>query len=237
MLIGSDFPKISWKPFGLDLVEPNAMLGDTLILIVALVFAYKTASLSSDSKYYQRWKWFFIIFGVGFFMGGLGHFFFNYWGVPGKYASWYLGIIASFFVETAMFTIYPDEPKRKFFIRLAQLKMTLALIAATSVFMFIDLNADPQRGLLVPTLNSIIGLGLTIGVLGYYYSKRISSSFNYLWLSTLILIPSAVVQSMKINIHPWLDRNDISHVLLIVSLFMYYKSIKGFASEQSIQAN
>ena len=231
MLIGSDFPKISWKPFGLDLVEPNAMIGDTLILIVALIFAYRTAKFTDEGKYYQRWKWFFIIFGVGFFVGGLGHFFFNYWGVPGKYASWYLGIISTFFVETAMFSIFPEEKKRLLFRRISQVKMALALVAATSVFLFVDLTVDPQKGLLVPTLNSIIGLGLTIGLLGYYYSKRISTSFNYLWLSTFILIPSAVVQSLKINIHPWLDRNDISHILLIISLFMYYRSIRGYADD------
>lgn len=235
MLIGSDFPKISWKPFGLDLVEPNAMIGDALILIVALTFAYNTSKIPGGHTYYQRWKWFFIVFGSGFFMGGLGHLFFNYWGVPGKYASWYLGIIASFFVETAMISIYPNEQKRRFFLRVSQVKMVLAFVAATGVFMFVDLSIDPQKGLLVPTLNSIIGLGLTIGVLGYYYSKHLGSSFNYLWLSTFILIPSAVVQSMKINIHPWMDRNDISHILLIISLFMYYRSIKGYTNEQAVQ--
>jgi hypothetical protein len=101
--------------------------------------------------------------------------------------------------------------------------------------LFVDLTVDPQKGLLVPTLNSIIGLSLTIGALGYYYSKTLGPSFNYLWLSTFILIPSAVVQSMKINIHPWMDRNDISHILLIISLFMYYRSIKGYAAEQAVK--
>jgi hypothetical protein len=235
MLIGSDFPKISWKPFGLDLVEPNAMIGDALILIVALTFAYNTSKISGGQTYYQRWKWFFIVFGSGFFFGGLGHLFFNYWGVPGKYASWYLGIIASFFVETAMISIYPDEQKQRFFLRVSQVKMVLAFVAATGVFLFVDLTNDPQKGLLVPTLNSIIGLSLTIGALGYYYSKRLGPSFKSLWLSTFILIPSAVVQSMKINLHPWMDRNDISHILLIISLFMYYRSIKGYAAEQAVK--
>ena len=70
MLIGSDFPKISWKPFGLDLVEPNAMIGDALILLVALTFAYKASKISGNNTYYLRWKWFFIVFGSGFFFGG-----------------------------------------------------------------------------------------------------------------------------------------------------------------------
>ncbi len=233
MLIGKDFPKIEWQPFGLDLVEPNAMIGDTLILICALFFAYKTARIAQQNVFFIWWKRFFVLFGISFFMGGIGHLCFNYFGVPGKYASWYLGIVASYCIEMAMLSLYPFLATKKHLITTAKIKMGIALTVTTLVFCFVDLTIDPQKGLLVPTLNSIIGLGLTMGALGYYYSKRISSSFRYLWLSTFILIPSAIVQSLKINIHPWFDRNDISHLLLLISLFMYYKCIQGVARDES----
>ena len=233
MLIGKDFPKIEWHPFGLDFVEPNAMMGDTIILLVALFFAYKITPFTQNSPFHVWWKRFFIFFGIGFFCGGLGHFLFNYLGVPGKYASWYIGIIASYCIEMAMLTLYPHQHIKKYFVIIAKIKLLLALLIASVVFYTVDLTVDPQKGLIVPTLNSIVGLGLTMGGLGYYYSKRISASFRFLWLSIFILIPSAVVQSMKINIHPWFDRNDISHLLLIISLLMYYQCIKGYTKELS----
>jgi hypothetical protein len=64
--------------------------------------------------------------------------------------------------------------------------------------------------------------------LGYYYQKTITTSFKYLWISTLILIPTAIFQSKKINFHQWFDRNDVSHILIIISLIIYYKAIKGY---------
>lgn len=229
MLIGKDYPKIELDLFGLELLEPNAFIGDTIILLIALYLAYKTSNLSVQKPFFTYWKWFFIIFGFGFFSGGIGHLMFNYFGVPGKYVSWYSGILASFFVEKAIISIFPKASWKPTLNMIVLSKMILAIIAATYVFATVDLTVDPQKGLFVPTLNSIIGLSLSLGVLGYYYQRNIDPSFRYLWMSTLILIPSAVFQAMKINFHQWFDRNDVSHVLLIISLFMYFSCIEKYA--------
>jgi len=231
MLIGTDFDKIETNIFGYKFLEINALYGDTLILIVALILAYNVSKLAEKEAFFNNWKWFFIVFGIGFFAGGLGHFVFHYWGLPGKYASWYLGIVAVYFVERAVISIYPNEKWRGRFNSFFKIKLMLALLGATWVFVFIDISQDPQKGLLVPTINSIIGLGLIVGFMGYYYQKTIAPSFKYLWISALVLIPSAIFQSKKINIHQWFDRNDASHILLIISLFLYYKAIKGYSEK------
>lgn len=230
MLIGEDFPKIEFSLFGLELVEPNALIGDTVILFVALFLAYKTKRLSNGSLFFTWWKWFYIIFGISFFAGGLGHSFYNYWGVPGKYASWLIGIVATLFIELAMLSIYPDKAKSKLFTQIVKLKLILALGIEITVLSIFDLSDDPSRGLIVPTINSVIGLGVILGGLGYHYQKTIHNSFKYLWISTLVLIPNTVIQGMKINIHPWFDRNDFSHVLLIAGCFLYMETIRRYAA-------
>jgi hypothetical protein len=229
MLIGKDFDKIDWNFFGWNLLDPNAFIGDLIILTIALYFAYKTHKTQHNTTFFIYWKWFFIVFGIGFFMGGIGHLMYNYLGLPGKYFSWYSGIVASFLVEKAMISIFPKISWRIILTRIALVKMIIALVVATTVYTTVDLKIDQSKALLVPTINSIIGLGLTLGALGFYYTKKIDSCFRYLWLSTLILIPSAFLQSLKINFHPWFDRNDASHVLLIISLILYFKCIKYYA--------
>jgi hypothetical protein len=229
MLIGEDFSKIEFSLFGLDLVEPNALIGDTLILLIALYLARKTKNVSNGSLFFTYWMWFYVIFGLGFFAGGLGHAFFNYWGVPGKYASWLLGIVAAFFIEIAMISIYPDVQKRVLFNRLVTAKLFLSLAVEILVLSFVDLTVEPAKGLIVPTLSSVIGLGIILGGLGYYYQKVIHPSFKFLWMSTLVLIPNTVIQGMKINIHPWFDRNDFSHVLLICGCFLYMLTIQRYS--------
>ena len=60
MLIGEDFPKIDFQPFGLDLVEPNAMLGDLIIALVSWYFAYRVSKMPS-TPFFRCWKSFFIV--------------------------------------------------------------------------------------------------------------------------------------------------------------------------------
>lgn len=236
MLIGQDFEKIKFNLFGLDLVEPNALMGDTIILLVALFLAYKTHKLAKNRPFFIYWKWFYIIFGLGFFAGGLGHAIFNYWGVPGKYASWLIGIVAVVFIELAMISVYPNESKRKLLKNIAYIKLILALIVELIALGTLDLSVDPSKGLIVPTISSVIGLGLVLGGLSVYYQRAIDSSFRYLWWSTLVLIPNTAIQGMKINIHPWFDRNDFSHVLLITGCFLYMLTIRAYSKVHDFQS-
>jgi hypothetical protein len=229
MLFGQDYPKITIDCFGLELLEPNAFIGDTLIFIVSLYFAFKIKRAKINDGFHNYWFWFYIVFGVSFFLGGIGHLLYNYLGIPGKAFSWYSGIVACYLLERALLTVYPLETTKKLLILISKSKLFLALLLALFVQLTVDLSVDPQKGMLVPTINSILGLGSALGGLGVFYQKKLVPSFKYLWISALILIPSAAFQLLKISFHQWFDRNDASHSLLIVSLILYYKCVAGFS--------
>ena len=72
MLIGSDFDKIEFSFLGLDLLEPNAFIGDTLILITAITLGYKTKKINKHLPVFINWNFFFWWFGIGMFLGGSG---------------------------------------------------------------------------------------------------------------------------------------------------------------------
>ncbi|MFT5858275.1 MAG: hypothetical protein ACI865_000359 [Flavobacteriaceae bacterium] len=228
MLIGADFPKIEYHPFGLDLVEPNAMIGDLLIALVSWYFAYKVSKMPS-SPFFTYWKYFFLLFGVSFIFGGLGHLCFNYWGVPGKYTAWLLGIIAPYFVEQAMLSLYDNQKWKKRLIRISQVKLVLAFAGTVAVFMIVDLDDDPGKGLRTSTINTAIGLIFALAYLGARYAKQITPGFKYFWMSVLVVVPTAFFQSMKINISQYFDRNDASHVFLILGLVLYYVGTKKYS--------
>ena len=231
MLIGKDFDKIEFDFFGLDLLEPNAFIGDTIILIVALYFAVQIKKFKLKNPFFKNWKRFYIVFGIGFFLGGIGHTFYNYFGLTGKYPSWYSGILSTLFVEQAMFSLITNQKLKSIALKTSHFKALFVAIIATFVFTYINLKDDVSKGLIVPTLNSVIGLGFSLGFLGYHFSKTIHPSFKWLWISALILIPSAIIQAMKINIAPWMDRNDLSHVLLILGMFCYFITIKNYSKQ------
>lgn len=229
MLIGKDFEKISFDLFGYTFLEPNAFIGDAIIFAVAIYYAVRIRKLNSKGGFYTNWYWFNIVFGVGFLIGGFGHLFYNSWGVNGKYIPWCSGILSAFFLESAMISIFPKKETRRLYKRLSLLKLVFVFITAFYVFFTVNLSVDNAKGLMVPTANSVIGLGFGLIALGTYYYNRIDKSFRYFWIAGLLLFPSAVFQALKINLHPWMDRNDVSHILLIISLILYYKGIEGYA--------
>jgi len=238
MLIGEDFEKIQFQLFGLDLVEPNAFIGDTIVCVVSLICAYKVYKLNIDHPFFINWKRFFIVFALCFFVGGVGHTFYNYFGVPGKFASWYSSMISVYFIEIAMISIFPVKEWQKSIKLLLNIKLVVFLSIATYIYTTVDLTNDPGKGLNIVTIYTSLGLLFSLGFLGAYYQKKIDSSFKYLWISMLILIPSAFFQTMKINFHQYFDRNDASHILVLIGLILYLKTVREFAkNKQKLKLN
>jgi hypothetical protein len=132
-----------------------------------------------------------------------------------------------------MLSIHYKKRFKHFFFIIISVKLIVALAGATLVFLFVNLEADPSLGLRVTTLNTAAGLFFALGHLGYNYSKHVSPVFKTLYVSVFILVPAAFLQTMKISFHPWFDRNDASHVLLIAGLIMYYTSIKAYQKHLS----
>jgi len=233
MLIGSDYPKIDFSCFGLELLEPNAMLGDLVICIVSLFFAFKVGKMPLQNTFFVAWRWFFILFAIGFLLGGLGHLMYNYWEVSGKYASWYLGIISVFFIERAMISIHPNKTFVRVFNFVVFGKLIAAVSVASAVFVLFDLKENPSLGLRVPSFNSTVGLLFSLGFLGFFYYKKLSSVFKPFWISVLVLFPAVFFQSLKINLHQWFDKNDASHFLLAISLTLYFYGVSAYQKHLS----
>ena len=62
MLIGRDFDKIEISFLGLDLLEPNAFIGDTIILITAIIIALKIKKFNHQNAFFKNWILFFLVF-------------------------------------------------------------------------------------------------------------------------------------------------------------------------------
>lgn len=229
MKIGEDYEKMEFTVFNLDLLEPNALITDTLICVVALIFAYLVhrQNKTFTTPFFNYWKTLFLVYGIGFFFGGMGHVFFNYTGPVGKYFALISGLAIPLYIEFAMVSLLPIS-KQKTLLLLSKIKLVLAFIALTLVIIFVKGEQTLPALLLVPSMNSFIGLVFSCGYLGWKFAKSITPSFYLLPLTILVLIPAAIFQAKKISLHPWFDRNDFSHLLIIGSLFMYYFAVKGY---------
>ena len=228
MRIGSDFDKMEFSWFGLDLLEPNALLTDSLITVFGFIFAYLVIkNLPTNKPFYNYWKWLFILQGTSFFFGGLGHVLYNYTGVWGKYAPLSTAVFFIMMVEHAMISLLTEKQQKTFFL-LSKIKAVVAVVALTVVMFTVDVENNLPVLLIVPSVNTAIGYFTTLFFLGWKFARTKSRALYLLPISVLTLIPAAVLQAKKINFHPWFDRNDFSHLLIIISFFLYYYAIKGY---------
>lgn len=227
-MIGSDFDKIKLDVWGFHFLEPNAMFGDLILFICALYIASKIKTTNNTHPFFINWRRFYLLFGISFLAGGLGHFLYHYFGLWGKYPSWILGMVATYYLSIAQISIWPHERHIHFF------KLGVAILLmigiSTELFIFVksDLSQDQSKGLVVPTIISGIGIIFSLFFLGFKYQKIYHPDFKFLWIAVLTLLPNAFIQSQKINLAPWFDRNDMSHILLCMSLFLYWKGICAY---------
>ena len=226
MFIGKDFDKIAFNLWGFDLVEPNAFIGNEILALIAIYMAYQIKGISSNQPFFEYWRRFYIVFGIGLFFGGFGHLFWNYWGIYGKIIPWGFSIISIYMVEQAMLSIHKNFSIRRKLKAFTLVKLFLALLVLTIRMTFTNLASDPDKGLLVPSVNAAIGMIFLLGILSFYYQKRKYGDFSYFFWGIIIMLPSSVFQIMKINIHPWMDRNDVTHALMILTITFFYMGVK-----------
>ena len=229
MKIGEDYDKMEFTFFNLELLEPNALLTDSIIAVVGITLGFILVKRNKElsTPFFKYWKLLFFVYGIGFFFGGMGHVFYGYFEVTGKYLALISGLGIPVLIEHAMISLLPKEKQKKLFL-ISKLKTVVAFILLTIVYLTVTGEGALQALLLVPSLNIFIGLLLACGVLGLKFGKTITKSFYILPITVLILIPAAVLQAAKISFHPWFDRNDAGHVLLIISLVMYFYAVEGY---------
>jgi hypothetical protein len=231
-MIGQDFPKIEWHLLGLDLLEPNAIIGDLILFSISLWMASTLRLRAKSHPFYSYWQKFFLWFGWGFLFGGFGHLLYNYLGLWGKYPSWLMGMVGTYFLSLAQISLWPNERQKNIFRWSATLLLFCGIITEIMVFNLINLSFDQSKGLVVPSLISGIYMLFSLFYMGIYYQKYYHPNFKYFWMAVLILLPSALIQNQKINLHQWFDRNDFSHILLAFTLFLYWKGISAYQDKK-----
>ena len=225
MRIGVDFEKIPWDFCGLHLLEPNALLGDFLLFACSL-FVFFRLKAHNANPFVRHWRMFFLFFAFSFILGGLSHALYNYWFVFGRIPAWIIGVIAPFWVEWAMITLW-SNPRQQKVLKWISLGKTAIFFGGLMVYIIANFyNLSVPKGMRFPTLNAVFGLGAALFGLAVYYQRTYSSLFKYFWIGAFFYVIGGIVQALKINISPQFDRNDLTHVFLCIGLFINYLGIR-----------
>ena len=101
---------IEFDLFGLTLQEPMALITNWIMAFFCL-YSYSVIKKSTEINLVY-WKWFFLIFSISAFFGGLGHLFFQQLGVEGKFLNWITGAISGIYLGKAMLFHFERSNKR-----------------------------------------------------------------------------------------------------------------------------
>lgn len=204
--------KIPFTLLGFELLEPMAFISNAVVAIVCLFGVIRSSKLGMT-----KWMLFFLSFAIASFSGALSHLFWNYWGFFGKIVPWFFGVTASGFLTLAMFDLFGIKSRvRGLLYFLVVLKGVIILFMAYSQWNFLFVAID-----------TILSLFIACGVgtfLLYFKFKR--KELFLMLVGFLIMLPSAFVFLFKIDLHLWLNREDLSHFLIAIGLFFFVQSLK-----------
>jgi hypothetical protein len=205
--------KIEFEMWGLQLLEPMALILNLVMSFQSFLYYQKIrASFASPfSAYFSK---FFLFISISTFFAAWSHLFYNYLGLVGKIPGWATSIISISMLEYAMVIyLYPKGN--------ILLKSIIAILIASAFGLLIF-----ELKFLWVAIHTAIGIVLFLGV---PFSIRIAKGTDqvgfFFWgfISLLILLP---VEVLRLNLHPWFQHHEISHIFMICALYCFSKGVR-----------
>jgi hypothetical protein len=211
--------KIEFNLFGYALLEPMAMITNGIVVMSCLL-----AFTRMKHARLIHWRIFFILFALASFFGGLSHLFWNYWEFYGKIAPWFFGVLATSFLTYAMVDLFRfDARTNNILSMIIGLKAALILFFAYANWNFLFVAVD--------TIGSLL---LTCGLGSWFlYSKRALSSARFISYGVLVMLPAALIFLLRFDLHRWMNREDLSHILIAIGLLFFAKFGTSYALDET----
>lgn len=205
---------------GLELQEPMAAITNWMIASFCFYAFLKLKNRNFEEVNY--WKYFFITFSFSTLFAGFGHLFFQYLSIPGKFPNWITGIVSGYFASNAMLVKMKNQANKKI--------IKIAIVVKASAFLFLALW---KQNFLFIAIDAIVTYIVFCGVLGYIYFKQGHDYMKYMVLGVLVCLPSAFIFLLKLNLHKWLNKDDLSHLLMLGCTICFYFGAKNIDLERN----
>ena len=207
---------------GIRIDEPVTTITD---IVVGVVCIYAFIRLIKDFRPSKERTFFWIFFlglGIGTILGGLlGHAFLYSlqpaWQLPG----WLLSMAAISFLGLASIEII----SKNLHPRLVYIFIGLIIIAYLILGIMVTVYLDFIY-VVIQIAFSLVGIVLAIHIYGWFRSKNPG---HLLFLAGVtIMIFTAFIFLLKLNLNQWVNQNSISHALMAFCAILFYKGARRF---------
>ena len=75
---------------------------------------------------------------------------------------------------------------------------------------------------------------------GFYAQKivkRGAEELKWMTLGVIIMLPSAFVFLFKLNLHKWLNKDDLSHLLILTGIIFFYSTLQRWGRKNALNIN
>jgi len=197
--------------------EPITTVTDLLFAAICFYAFFRIRRMEYDGRVKWYFKYYFLTLGLGGMTGGIfGHAFLYSLPQEWKLVSWVFTIISVALITHAVVELSKPLVKPRFTKWVG--RINLLILALTVFYTLWTLAFLPVK------YYSIFGLVGVVGSISYYiYLKTRKRGVAILMAAIGIGFISALVFSFEWGLSPWLNHNDISHLILSFSAFGMYK--------------
>lgn len=207
------FNKIEFNLGGLELQEPMALITNWLIAFFCF-YAFSQIK-KSEKPSVNAFRSFYLVLGVSMIFGGLGHLFFKYLGFYGKYPSWILGTLAGYYVARGLLYYWERNKSYPFFKYFLIFKSSALLLATLISLKFLFIAIDVSITYIVYA-----------GYIAYRLWTKDRIEMKFFVYGVLVLFPSLIIYALKIDLHRYFNREDLSHVFMLACIMFFYTGIR-----------
>lgn len=207
------FDKIEFNLWGLELQEPMALITNWLIAFFCF-YAFSQIK-KSEKPSVNAFRSFYLVLGISMILGGLGHLLFKYFGFYGKYPSWILGTLAGYYVARGLLYYWERNKSYPFFKYFLIFKSSALLLATLISLKFVFIAIDVSITYIVYA-----------GYIAYRLWTKDRIEMKFFVYGVLVLFPSLIIYALKIDLHRYFNREDLSHVFMLACIMLFYTGIR-----------
>jgi hypothetical protein len=210
-------PQPSIYPFGIRIDEPVATATDVLVSAVCFYAFYKLTQKKLPGRAQWYFRYYFLLIGIATFLGGvIGHGFLYALSFPWKLPGWTISMVSVALIERSAISHARRLIKRavvRFFlvVNIVELVIIMTLTLTTLDFFWVEFHS---------------AYGLLIVVFSFhaytYYRTKDKGSATIMWAVGITAIASLVFMN-ELSPHTWLNYLDLSHTLLAIASYVFYR--------------
>lgn len=198
------------------------VITNLMITVVCVVAWYQLKKHQNHQKVRQFATYFLFFMTLATLFGGLmGHAFLYKTGIYGKIPGWYLSMIAVALLERAAIIhitplVTPFWGRWISILNIIEILTLMTLSLLTMNFLFVQIHA-------------FFGLFLVVFLLETFIYRRMHhTGYRALKSATFFGLLAAISHSLKFSFHQNFNYEDISHVFMMFSTWMYYRAFSQF---------